>query len=262
MEEILKNIFSAKIIFSLIVIAVIVVLCIVLRRIKENYKNRNRESKGQRTTAMHVVFGAVKFFLIFIGIILILQINGINVTGMVAGLGIASAIVGLALQDFLKDIIMGINIISDHFFIVGECVEYQGREGMILGFTLRTTKIGDIDDHSVITVCNRNITEIRRLSARLHIDVPLSYDEDVKKVAEVLNIVARQISALEFVEECKFLGTQSFESSNILYRLRIKCEQKKRADIRRAALGIIQNRLEEYGIKIPFAQLDVHCISE
>ena len=40
---------------------------------------------------------------------------GVNVKGMVAGLGITATIIGLALQDTLKDIINGINLILENY---------------------------------------------------------------------------------------------------------------------------------------------------
>ena len=258
MIEILQKIVTAPTIISVLLVVCVIILCILLQRLKERYKRRHGEEPGGRETAARVTFGVLKFLILFIGCLTILQVNGVNVSGMFAGLGIASAIVGLALQDFLKDIIMGVNILSDHFFSMGECVEYNGREGVIVGMTLKTTKIGDLDDFSVTTVCNRNISEIRRLGDRLDIDVPLPYGVSVEKAAEALEKISETVKAFPDVTGCGFAGTESFESSAILYRLRITCEAKKRADVRRAANRAIQEGLRDAGIAIPFNQLDVH----
>lgn len=132
-------------------------------------------------TLMHVLVSIVIISLI----LLILQVNGINVSSAVAGLGIASAIVGLALQDILKDVIMGVNMITENFFSVGDVVEYREMDGVVIKLSVRTTKIQSIYDHSVMTICNRNISEIRKCSSMVDIDIPLSYEEDVKKVHTV-----------------------------------------------------------------------------
>ena len=54
-----------------------------------------------------------------IATLFVLQLLGFNVSSVIAGVGIVSAIVGLSLQDALKDIIMGFNIIIDSYFSVG-----------------------------------------------------------------------------------------------------------------------------------------------
>ena len=258
MKEIVKKLLSADIIISALLVVLVIVLCVFVGKLKERYKKRHEEEKGARETAARVTFGVLKFLVLLVGCLAILQVNGINVSGMIAGLGIVSAIVGLALQDFLKDIIMGVNILSDHFFSMGECVEYEGREGVIVGMTLKTTKIGDLDDFSITTVCNRNISAIRRLGDRLDIDVPLAYGEELENAVRALKKISENIEALPDVIKCTFEGTQSFESSAILYRLRVFCEANKRADVRRAANGEIQKGLHDAGIAIPFNQLDVH----
>ena len=67
-------------------------------------------------TALTVSYDVLKVLVILCVVLTILQINGVNVTSMIAGLGIASAIIGLAFQDLLKDVITGVHIVTDNFF--------------------------------------------------------------------------------------------------------------------------------------------------
>lgn len=258
MEEFLHKLLSVKVILSAVVAVLTIVLYIVIKKLADKYKKN--QGTGEKVTVIRVLFSFLRLMTVIIGVLVILQINGVNISAMMAGLGIASAIVGLALQDFLKDIIMGVHILTDHFFAVGDCVEYDnGREGVIIGMTLKSTKIGDLDDHSVTTVCNRDITKIRRFGKRMDIDIPLSYTEDVRHVHETMEGLCRSVKELEDVSECEYKGTQAFENSAVMYRIRIFCEPNMRADVRRAALGIIRDGLLDAGIDIPFEQLDVHC---
>ena len=48
------------------------------------------------------------------------------------------------LQDALKDIIMGCNIILDNYFVVGDIVTYNGFTGEVVEFGLKNTKISPI----------------------------------------------------------------------------------------------------------------------
>lgn len=258
MEKIIKFLLSGKFIGSAVVIIIVVAMCIAIHHIKEKYKKTQSNSSNERSTAVRILISALRFVVVLIGVFAILQVNGVNITGMMAGLGIISAIIGLALQDLLKDIIMGVNIVVDHFFSVGEVVSYGGREGVIVSVTLRTTKVGDLDDHSITTICNRNISEIRRFSKRLDLDIPLAYGADVQTVRTALDDICAEVTALEHVEKCSYEGIQLFDSSSIQYRLLIFCDPTKRADVRRAANIRIQACLAKAGLEIPFNQLDVH----
>ena len=146
--------------------ALIVVLAIVLwKTVRRLYKKYIQvgSSKGERTTLVRVLFSTARFLIVSGAGLVILEVNGVNVTSLVAGLGLLSAIVGLALQDFLKDVIMGIHIITDHFFSVGDVVRYGDIEGVVIGFTMKTTRLRNIYDQTITTVCNRNISEITKM---------------------------------------------------------------------------------------------------
>jgi len=258
MKKILPKILSGNFILSLVILALAVAVFVALSKITKKSVKNYTSLNDPKVTVIRRAALVGKIAVFFFAVMVISQINGINITSAVAGLGIASAIVGLALQDFLKDIIMGIHIISDKFFSVGDCVEYGGREGVVVGFTVKTTKIGDLEDHSVITVCNRNITEIRKLGKRLDIDVSLAYNEDNRKIAQAVKDITEGIKKIDSVERCEFKGIQSFGESAVVHRFRICCEPTRRADVRRKSLNEIYNGLGKAGISIPFNQIDVH----
>lgn len=197
----------------------------------------------EKHTIFRVLIDILKYVVIVGILLLILQINGVNVSSAIAGLGIASAIVGLALQDVLKDVIMGINIVTENFFSVGDVVEYQEIEGVVTKLTLRTTKIQSIVDQSVTTVCNRNISEIKKCSSQVDIDIPLSYDEDVRKVHTVMQKISEKIAAIDGIERSIYKGTESFDESAVIYKMRFFCPPEKKPDLRRSALTVIQDEL-------------------
>ena len=255
MEELTKIFTLPRLFVALAVVVITVALWIA---ISTAMNKALKGDKPERKTHIRVICRILRVVLVFVALLIILQTFGVNVTSALAGLGLLSVIVGLALQDLLKDLIMGMYVLTQHFYAEGEYVEYQGREGRILKFSLLTTKIGDIDDHSVFTVCNRNISEIRRLSHRMLMDVPLSYADDPEKVDRLMEDVCAAIKENELVEDAVFLGTQAFESSDILYRVRLLCSPENRPAVRYASLRGVQNALKKHGMCIPFNQLDVH----
>lgn len=214
----------------------------------------------EKQTAVRVASGVVKYIVMGATTLIVLEINGINVSSVIAGLGIASAIVGLALQDILKDVIMGVNIITENFYSVGDVVEYKGTEGIVTNFSVRTTKIKSITDGSVTTICNRNISEIRKCSSMVDIDIPLSYNEDVRRVHEIMRRISSKISEVDGIDGSVYKGTERFDESGVIYKMRFFCLPENKPDMRRAAIKIIQDELDKEEIRIPYRQLDVHSI--
>ena len=92
---------------------------------------------------------------------------GFNVTSFIAGLGVVSVIVGLAVQDALKDIIMGFNIIVDNYYSVGDIIKIGDVEGKVVELGVKATKLKDINTDNILVIANRNISQALRISDQL-----------------------------------------------------------------------------------------------
>ena len=255
------NINYNRLLLSAIIIVVAVVLWQLFRRAYKRYAQKRggvKNVKGAAAAGTAVVYGVIKGLLILGAFLVVMQVNNVNVSALVAGLGIASAIVGLAFQDLLRDIIMGLHVVSDGFFEVGDVIRYGDVDGLVISFNIRTTKIRDVDNGNVMTICNRNITEIVKLSNLLLMNVPLSYEEDPRKVHRVLTEAARRIGEHELVERCEYMGTQDFRDSSVYYRIHIYAPPEKKWVVWRAARTIVQELLREEGMHVPYQQMDVH----
>ncbi|MBQ7254796.1 MAG: mechanosensitive ion channel family protein [Oscillospiraceae bacterium] len=243
----------------LIVVAAFVLWRIVHYSVKKMNEKRGRDGlTGNAGTAVSVIYSIARALLFAVVLLWVLQINGVNVTSMVAGLGIAGAIVGLALQDLLKDIIMGVQIVADDFYKVGDVIVYGDVTGQVISFNLRSTKIRNIDDASIVTISNRNISDTRKLSNLFLLDVPLPYEADYRHVHETLETIAAQIAGVEGVERCEYKGTQRFDGSAIIYRINLYCPPERKWHIWRAAHKLLQEGLEAADLHIPYQQIDIH----
>lgn len=254
---------SPQALTSVIVFVLAVILWEAVKKLYKKYIKLSN-SKGERTTLVRVLFSIIRSLIIGGTGLVILEVNGVNVTSLVAGLGLLSAIVGLALQDFLKDVIMGIHIITDHFFSVGDVVRYGEIEGVVIGFTMKTTRLRNIYDQTITTVCNRNISEITKMPQQMQVDLdlPLPYEEDCRRIHTVLQELSRQIEEIPGIMRCIYKGTQDFADSAVIYKIRFYCLPEEMPDRRRDALRVVQERLADENISIPYNQLDVHQIRE
>ena len=249
---------SPNCIVSVCAIIAAVVLWIFVKKLFIRYTDHSTVVADKKNSFFRIVLMVIRFLIVIITILVVLQINGINVSSVVTGLGLVSAVVGLALQDILKDVIMGIRIMTDQFFFVGDIVKYQEFEGKVIDFNVRATKIRKLTDNSVMTISNRNISEIIKCGDINGMDIPLSYDEDVRKVHRILAEVCEQIAKIEGIHSCTYKGTQDFDDSAVIYKLVFRCDPEVKHDMYRAAMKKVQEGLEAAEIKVPFKQLDIH----
>ena len=96
-----------------IILSVFIYEIIVMFLTKVINKGKTEYEQKKRKTITKLFQNLAKYVIMIIAILIILSIYGVNVKGMIAGLGITATILGLALQDTFKDIINGINIILE-----------------------------------------------------------------------------------------------------------------------------------------------------
>lgn len=227
-------------------------------RLKKVLVSKKTGDKNQNSNVQHLLFSVVRGGIIFIAIMSIMSIYGINVTATVTGLGLASLVVGLALQDTIKDVFRGMSLMSDKFYDVGDVIRIDGHEFEVMAFTLRTTKMRDIDTGNIFTMFNGNVDSATKLSGVQFLDIPISYEEAPEYVNKVMNDIVHNIDKIDGIILCSYKGLQAFEESSCLYRIKITTRQAERPEMRRAALRVIQEGLAKANIHIPYNQLDVH----
>ena len=257
--EIISNLFKSNLVHSIIVIIVSFFIYKIVKHffIKGNAvvsEKLNNKSK----TYLRLITSILRYVFVIITILIILEINGINVSSMLAGVGIISVILGLAIQDALKDIIRGFSILSDGYFSVGDVVSYDGIVGKTIVIGLKTTKIKDLSTNNIISIANRNIEKIQVVSEDIYIKIPLSYELSIDKAENVIDIIINEIKTNDDVKNAEYLGVNSLDDSNIKYLIKVMCDPEIKLKIRRFSLGCILRVLENEGIEVPYNQLDIH----
>ena len=171
-------------------------------------------------------------------------------SGLVAGLGIASAGAALAAQDMVKSILSGIAILSDKPFVIGDWIEVDQFQGTVIDITFRSTRIKSYNN-AVITIPNSTITSNyvvnwNRLTSRrfdcvlnLTLDTPsekikkivkeikLMLQNDPKVIKETVEVTLNEIAAsscnvkiflyVREAEYAKFLHAKQDILCNLLY---------------------------------------------
>jgi small conductance mechanosensitive channel len=252
-----------KIIFSVVVIVVAFCCYFVVKKLINSFLKRvdKQDSRNinKKKTVLKLLRNIFKYVFIILTVLIILQIFGVNVTSIIAGLGIATAVIGLAFQDALKDIIMGFNIIIDDYYSVGDIITVGDIHGTVVELGLKATKIKDFDTDDIHVIGNRNIVSSQKDSELILADVPMPYEESVetveKALAEIMEISKNDEAMLK---DITYVGISSYGDSAVYYRLKIYAEPQNKYQVRRNIYRIIKNEMDKRNISIPYMQVDIH----
>jgi small-conductance mechanosensitive channel len=95
--------------------------------------------------AMGLIRLFVSFVVFAIALVMILGNLGVNVTGLIAGLGVGGIAVGLAAQSIFADLFAAISIIFDRPFRRGDAITYDKSSGTVEYIGMRSTRIRGVN---------------------------------------------------------------------------------------------------------------------
>ncbi|MBR3117455.1 MAG: mechanosensitive ion channel family protein [Bacilli bacterium] len=261
-NEFINNIWVQRSIKVIVAIVVAMILYYILSAIIKKSFNSGKikvlSDKKNSDAYMHLTINVIRYILMLIVFFVILQVFQIDVTSIVAGVGIFGAVFVLAIQDFFKDITRGSSIISGDYYKVGDIVKYKDMEGKVLYLGLKNTKIQDLRTGNVRSIANRNIEDIEVVSKFVFFNIPLPYELQVLDAEKVVNEAIDNIKALKNVDDASYIGTNELADSSILYQVKIKCNPIEKLQVRRDSIRQILLTLEKHDISVPYNQIDVH----
>lgn len=264
------NLFDFTIDLKLIINPILIILIgIISYKVLKNLvkkignKSKNSKVKSQRVdTLIGLIQNIIKYIIVFIVIISILATFGVNVTSLVAGLGVTTAIVGLAFQDLAKDLIAGFSIVTEGQYEVGDTIQVDGFTGQVIFLGLKTTRIKNYKGETKI-ISNRNMDKIINYSLNNSlaiVDVSVAYEENNNKVEKVLNELAQELNGKipEARGEIQVLGITDLDDSSVVYRVTVETESMQHYQVERYLRKEIKEAFDKNKIKIPYPQIEVH----
>lgn len=121
-------------------------------------KRNDDDSQAQSTVKTLNVF--IQIILWSLGLLLILANMGVNITSLIAGLGIGGIAVALALQNILADIFSSFSILIDKPFKVGDFIKVSADMGTVEKIGIKTTHLRTLDGQLLI-ISNQELTKAR-----------------------------------------------------------------------------------------------------
>ncbi len=147
----------------------------------------------------------INVIFVIIALLWILKIWGIDIGPYLAGVGISGIVLGLALQDSLKNIFGGITLILDKTFQPGDKIKLEsGEVGMIHEIGLRSTKLTTFDNEIIYIpngyLANSRIQNYTRPNPKVRVVVPFGVEYGVD-IATVKKIILKELNAMKIMKD-------------------------------------------------------------
>lgn len=225
----------------------------------------NIKSTGSETVipSSSIISNIIKVIVYIIGLLVILQMEGISITPMLTALGVGGLAVALALQTTLSNLFAGLQIIASGKLNQGDFVKLSsGEDGFIEDITWRSTTIKAASDH-IIIVPNSKLADMIVMNYFLPdqeltftVEVGVSYDSDLVQVENItLEVIKETIAKMDdcvkgFEPAVRF---NAFGESSISLKafLRVS-DYSAQFAVRHEFIKRLHEKFKQEGIKIPF----------
>ena len=162
------------------------------------HKVRDSEGNGALSNAMGVIRVLVSVTLFALAIILILDNLGVNVTALVAGLGIGGIAIGLAAQGIFSDLFAALAILFDKPFKRGDTIRYDQSTGTVERIGLKTTRLRSLTGEQLVMantkLLEREIHNLAQASSRrITLYLAVSLDTPAAQITEVPALAAEAV---------------------------------------------------------------------
>ena len=263
MEGFIKVITSEKFYLPFVYVLVGLFLYLVVNSVINKLTAKHKSTRGRdkrKDTIIDLSKNIFKYIIVILIILQILKLYGVDTTSIIASIGVFAAVIGLAFQDILKDLLAGISIIFDNKFAVGDIVEINGFSGTVIQLGLRTTKIKAFTGE-VKSIGNSSFNEVINFNlakADLFMKLNVAYDTDLDKLEKVLESLRDDIMKIDDVIDYKLLGVDELGESSVVYMVNISCNAMTGAIIKRQVLRLVKDAFDKEKINIPYTTIDIN----
>ncbi len=230
----------------------------------ERYRADEGLDSGRRTTLAAVGFlGRMVLFALVL--FMALENVGVHVTTLIAGLGITSLAVALALQNILSDLFASLSIVFDKPFEIGDFIIVGDQMGSVEHVGLRTTRVRSLSGEQLVFPNNdlltsriRNFKRMRE--RRIVFAVGVTYDTPAALVQDIPGLIRAAVEAQHPVRfdrsHFKAFGAYSLDFETVYYVL--DPDYNLYMDIQQAINLALMHDFEGRGIEFAFPTQTIH----
>ncbi len=214
-----------------------------------------------RRVAVVIIYG--------LGALLVLDVLQINISPLIAGLGIGGLAVALAIQPTLSNLFAGTYVMTEGVISTGDYIELDGGPaGYVVGVGWRSTRVRTWSNNLVVIpnarLADTIITNYQEPfpAVNLYLVCGVSYDSDLQHVEEVSREVMDRLldtNGNAVKEYGAWFGYDSFADSNVNFWLFLQAKNRLAGfDLQSALIRDLHRRFAEEGIVINYPVRTLH----
>jgi len=208
------------------------------------------------------VGGLVRKGVFLVGFVIALSALEVNTTPLMAALGGAALVIGLALQGTLANFAAGLLIVAYRPFDRGNVVEAGGVLGKVRKMSMLTTTIVTPDNKKVVVpngaIWNGTITNLTGMpTRRVDLVVGVGYSCDLNQVQETLEQLLSDNSQV-LADPAPVIEVNELADNSVNFVVRPWCRTDDYWDVYWGVTRAVKLRFDELGIEIPFPQRQLH----
>ena len=203
---------------------------------------------------------------VVLGIVLLLILDrlGINLAPLLAGAGVAGIAIGFGAQTFVKDLLVGISVLAEDQYGVGDVIDFGEGSGTVESMTLKSTRVRALDG----TLWHLPNGEIARVAnktqgwSRVILDIGVAYKSEITYVQERIQEVLDSLAITDgvgskFLEAPEIWGVQDLGEDSVVIRIAIKVLPGEHWRIARILRAALKEKFDASNIEIPFPQIKI-----
>ncbi len=262
----IKQLLTKEVVLPIFIIIIAVLSYILIKKIivKTFMGATKFRAHKKSLTIMNLFINITKYIILIVALLALLNTWGVDTKAMIASLGIAGVVAGLALQDILKDFLAGFSIIVDNEYDVGDNIKVGTFRGDVIELGMKNTKIRAYTGE-VMVIANRNVTDVINYSThpcRCIVDVSVSYEDKDDEVVEALNEVCDKLAkSIDYlISKPELLGIEELADSAVVYRIIAECKPLKDFEFKRRVFEVVKEVFDKKNISIPYPQVVAHSV--
>lgn len=260
---------TAFTLLALLQILLLVVLLIYLSgKLRAWMAGRLLTRTGLDLGARQAVATITRYVVLLLGLLIILQTAGINLTTLNVLAGAVGIGVGFGLQNIISNFISGLIIMFERPIKIGDRIVVDDVEGDVVEIGARSTVVLTNDNINIIIPNSKFITEnvvnwkYNDGTVRFKIPVGVAYGSDLRKIEKILlEVAAAEEDVLD--DPAPVVRFMEFGDSSLNLELRAWSSSAvtRRGKLISALNFAIYEKFQEHDIEIPFPQRDLHIRS-
>jgi len=168
--------------------------------VMEQYRQRALTKNPAAATSINAIAFVSKIIIWSVLVLVALDTMGINITTVVAGLGIGGVAVALAIQNILGDLFASLSIILDKPFVIGDFIILNEYMGVVEYVGLKTTRVRSLSGEQIVfsnsdLLSSRVRNYGRMFERRVPFTIGVTYDTPREKLRRIPEIIRDAINA-------------------------------------------------------------------